>query len=271
MSVARRGPELRAESGVEAVRRRVQVIASTLLEQLSIPAVKQQEPLLRQVASDEWWVDVTLPTLELVRRRLRSLVALIPKGERRVVYADFEDELGELARVELTAITSGAGFERFKAKARAFLREHEDHLALQKVRRNAQLTDADLAELERMLVDSGVGTQEDLERAAMDAQGLGLFIRSLVGLEREAAQQALAGFLEGRTLTANQVEFVGLVLSGLTENGVLLPARLYESPFTDVAAEGPEAIFGADDVDALVVALDRVRDAAVPLAASDIA
>ena len=37
---------------------------------------------------------------------------------------------------------------------------------------------------------------------------LGLFIRSLVGLEREAAKEALAGFMDGRTLTANQIEFI---------------------------------------------------------------
>jgi type I restriction enzyme R subunit len=37
---------------------------------------------------------------------------------------------------------------------------------------------------------------------------MGLFVRSLVGLDREAAKQAFAGFVAGSTLTANQIEFV---------------------------------------------------------------
>jgi type I restriction enzyme R subunit len=35
---------------------------------------------------------------------------------------------------------------------------------------------------------------------------LGLFVRSLVGLERGAAKEAFAAFPGGTTLTANQIE-----------------------------------------------------------------
>jgi hypothetical protein len=39
-----------------------------------------------------------------------------------------------------------------------------------------------------------------------------LFVRSLVGLDRQAAKDALAGFLSGKALSANQIEFVGLIV-----------------------------------------------------------
>jgi len=55
----------------ERLREQVQNIASGLLNQLAIPSVAAQTALLDEVASDEWWVDVTLPMLELTRRRLR--------------------------------------------------------------------------------------------------------------------------------------------------------------------------------------------------------
>jgi len=42
-----------------------------------------------------------------------------------------------------------------------------------------------LAELERMLVESGIGRPEDVEKAKAESHGLGLFVRSLVGLDRE--------------------------------------------------------------------------------------
>jgi type I site-specific restriction endonuclease len=62
--------------------------------------------------------------------------------------------------------------------------------------------------------------------------------RSLVGLDREAAKQAIAGFVSGKTLGANQIEFVSLIVEHLTEHGAMKPELLYESPFTD----GPASI-----------------------------
>ena len=120
----------------ERLRKQVQDIATALLGQTAIPSVKAQEQLLDQLAGDEWWVDVTLPMLELARRRVRALVRFVDKTKRAVVYSDFADELGEGTIVDLPGVTPGTNWERFRAKARAYLRDHEDHLALQRLRRN---------------------------------------------------------------------------------------------------------------------------------------
>ncbi|MEO6028043.1 MAG: type I restriction-modification enzyme R subunit C-terminal domain-containing protein [Candidatus Binatia bacterium] len=79
---------------------------------------------------------------------------------------------------------------RFRDKARQFLRAHADHLSTRKLRTNAPLTASDLADLERMLAEAGIGTAADVERAKRESQGLGLFVRTLVGLDREAAKTA---------------------------------------------------------------------------------
>jgi len=94
-----------------------------------------------------------------------------------------------------------------------------------------------------------------------------VFIRGLVGLDRDAATDALAGFIAGRTLTANQLDFVNLITTYLTEHGVMDVARLYEAPFTDHAPAGPEAPFSGAVIDALVALLDQVRAAAAPAVA----
>ncbi|MEV6797017.1 DEAD/DEAH box helicase family protein [Micromonospora rifamycinica] len=244
------------------LRGQVQEIASALLEQTNIPAVRDQQHLLDEVAGDEWWQDVTLPLLELIRRRLRGLVRLISRTRRAIVYTDFADELGELSDVTLNDIRIGTNFERFRAKAQVYLRAHEDHLTLQKLRRNRQLSPTDLDELERMLVASGGGA-EDIDRVRRSSEGLGLFVRSLVGLDREAAHEAFGEFLTGRTLTGNQIDFIGLIVAHLTQNGVMAPERLYESPFSDLAPD-PESIFPSDDLDRLVTILNSVRDTATP-------
>jgi len=114
-----------------------------------------------------------------------------------------------------------------------------------------------------MLVQSGVGAAEDLQRAAAQSQGLGLLVRSLVGRDRQAAKEALAGFLAGKALAANQIDFVNLIVDHLTEHGVMDAARLYESPFTDLTPRGPDGMFSLGQVDELVRILDSVRARAI--------
>ncbi len=128
---------------------------------------------------------------------------------------------------------------------------------------NRPLTQSDLDELERMLMASGVGGSGDLRKAKEESQGLGLFVRSLVGLDREAAKQAFAGFLAGKTLSANQIEFVDMIVNHLTEHGVMGAALLYESPFTDLTPRGPDGLFAPSQLDELLAVLDQVRAAAV--------
>ena len=182
---------LRAEPGFERLRDQVKEIAGLLEEKSAIPMVREQMALIQDMQTDEWWQDVTVPMLERVRRRLRDLVKLIEKQQRKPIYTDFEDQMGAETDVELPGFVARTDFEKFRAKARAFLRAHQDHIAIHKLRMNKPLTPADLAELERMLAESGVGAPDDIERAEAGVQGLGLFVRSLVGLDREAAKEAL--------------------------------------------------------------------------------
>lgn len=121
-----------------------------------------QQELLDEIASDQWWVDATLPMLELARLRLRGLLRFLEKAKKTVVYTDFADELGEATLIELPGITPGTNWKRFRAKAAVYLRAHQDHVALQRLRRNKPLTPDDLTALEQMLIDSGTGEPADI-------------------------------------------------------------------------------------------------------------
>ncbi len=254
---------LRSEPGFSRLRDQVKELAGLLEEKSAIPMVREQITLIQDVQTDEWWQDVTVPMLERMRRRLRDLIKLIEKQKRRPIYTDFEDEMGGDTAVVLSGFGQGTDYAKFRAKAQTFLRAHQDHVAIHKLRMNRALTAADLAELQRMLAQSGVGAVEDIRRAAEEAQGLGLFVRSLVGLDRQAAKEALAEFLNDKALSANQIEFVNLIVNHLTEHGMMEAARLYESPFTDLTARGPDGLFSAPQVDELLAAIEQVRQRAI--------
>ena len=138
---------LRIEPAYTRLSEQVREIAGLLEEKSSIPMVHQQMPLIQDLQTDEWRQDVTVAMLETARRRLRALVKLIEKRRRKVVYTDFEDEIGGETAVELSGFASQDSFERFRAKARQFLREHEDDLVIHKLRMNEPLTAMDLQEL----------------------------------------------------------------------------------------------------------------------------
>ena len=115
--------------------------------------------------------------------------------------------------------------ERFRAKARAFLRARGPHG--DPPTPNEQATYSERPG--RAGKDAGRERYRGLgqSRAAKtESQGLGLFVRSLVGLDRGAAKGAFAEFLAGRTLSANQIEFIDLIINHLTEHGVMGAAAL---------------------------------------------
>ncbi len=254
---------LRAEPGFVRLQEKVRQIAGLLEEKSAIPMVREQMTLIQEIQTDEWWQDVTIPMLEAVRRRLRDLVKLIEKQNRKPIYTDFEDEMGSETDIALPGLGEGTDQTKFRAKAQAFLRAHQDHVAIYKLRMNKALTASDLAELERMLVASGVGEPAEINRAKTESEGLGLFVRSLVGMDREAAKDALGGFLSGKTLSGNQIEFVNLIVNHLTERGVMEPALLYESPFTDLTPQGPDGLFSTEQVDELASVIAGIRETAL--------
>ncbi len=254
---------IRTEPAFERLRDQVKAIAGLLEEKSTIPMVKEQMPLILDVQTSEWWQDVNVPMLEKVRRRLRKLISLIEKRKRRIIYTDFSDDMGEDEEIVLPGFTTAGDFEKFKAKARAFLRDHQDHGAVRKLRMNEALTPKDLAELEQLLADSGIGGTNEITRAKTESHGLGIFVRSLIGLDREAAKKAMGKFLSGKKLNANQIEFVNMIVEHLTEHGVMDASLLYESPFTDITPKGPDGIFNPTQIDELFLILQQVQSTAV--------
>jgi type I restriction enzyme R subunit len=252
---------LSAEPEFDRWKAQVRTIVTLLLDQGNIPAVRQQMDLIDAVAGEDWWHDVTVGMLENARKRLRSLIKLIEKAKKKPVYTNFQDQRGDETPIDLPITPPGINMERFRAKAREFLNHHENHITIAKVRRNVPLTESDLSELERMLLESGAGSLQELTKAKEASKGLALFVRSLVGLDREAAKAAMSEFLTP-TATANQIEFINMIVDYLTENGAMEPGLLYESPFTDHSPHGPEGLFSPVQIDRLVQVLRELQGSA---------
>ena len=84
-----------------------------------------------------------------------------------------------------------------------------------------------------------------------------------MGLERTAAVEAMNQFLNNTTATSTQLEFVHLIVDELTKHGAMASERLYQSPFTDLTATGPDAIFPTATVTELFKTIEDIRLRAV--------
>jgi type I restriction enzyme R subunit len=200
------------------------------------------------------------PIVELNRAQRARIVA----GDEELDQAS-GDATRSYRRVthDLLQAAGEVDFVRFKARARAFLKKREDYIALSRLRHGRALTSTDLVELEKMLLEAGIGDAGAIERAREASAGFGRFVRSLVGLDRQAVNDAFAEFLESGTASREQVEFVGLVVDHLTAQGVMEPGLLYESPFTDVAPQGPEQVFDDVETNRLFEVIDALNRSAV--------
>jgi type I restriction enzyme R subunit len=236
------------------LRDKVRDLLSQLEEKRDIPMVKDQLSLIEEVQPESWWSDVTPWMIEYVRDHLRNLVKFIDRKQQRIVYTDFQDTLGEIRDVNVPHQQTGFSPYQYRKKVEAYIRENENHLAIAKLKRNAPLTESDLESLEQMLFGAAeIESRERFEEVYGKDLSLKLFIRKLVGLDRNEAKQAFATYLESGNFSANQIHFAENIIDYLTQNGVMDPGLLYEPPFTDSHPEGLDGVFRDDDADQIIL------------------
>lgn len=254
------------DTTAQRVRERVQEVASLLLEKQTIPQVAAAAGLLHEIASDDWWVGVTLGALEHARRNIRPLVQFLDQKSRTVIVVDWEDDLREGRVVDLPLVAVGVDQVRFREKVTAYIRQHLDHVAIQRLRRNKPLTQTDLDELGRILIEQGEGTPEALTQVSGE-RGLGIFVRSLVGLDRAAAEAAFAARIAFSGLNSTQMEFLRHVIEELTRRGEMEPSRLFEPPYSERAALRIDIVFpGMDGPQFILETLRELENSARPAA-----
>jgi type I restriction enzyme R subunit len=110
---------LTKDDGFIKLRDQVKEIANRLEEKTAIPMVREEMELILDLQQDEYWTDITLSMLEQVRQRLRELVKFIDKKQRKVIYTDFEDELGEIHEVSFGGIGSAVNLGPIAQKGNA--------------------------------------------------------------------------------------------------------------------------------------------------------
>lgn len=254
---------VRSTSDFMSYRDRIIELAMDLQQMDAIPAVRAELALIEDVQTEDYWKDITLSMLEHLRRRMRGLIQFIERKSIKPVYTVLTDEKGESVEVNLKDFTTGINLAQYKKKVEAYIRANENHIAIAKLKHNKPLTPTDLAELERFVYESEpVESRARFEECFGADKPLTLFIRSLVGLDRNAAKEAFGKFLDENRYTSQQIRFVEMIIDKLTRGGLMDAGQLYEPPFTSIHHEGLDGAFGDGDADAIVAILADINQKA---------
>jgi type I restriction enzyme R subunit len=253
---------LRGEPGFAKMQANVQTIARLLETQSAIPSVAAKLPFLQEIQSSPFWEEVNILGLEAIRKNLRDLVQFIERRRRANVITDIEDQIGDGMIIDLPGTSIGVDVDKVRDKAMVFLRKHENDPSIQKIKWNEPLSTSDLTALEAIFQAEG-SSPDEIETARLQSDGLGLFVRSLLGLNREAAKAAFSSFLGSNRLNANQIEFTNLIINHVTARGWIELPQLYASPFTDLHPHGVDGIFDNASALALISVLQTIRQNAV--------
>lgn len=135
--------------------------------------------------------------------------------------------------MELNPVDAGVGVHesRIEARLREFFNEQKNTVAMQKLRTARPLTEQDIAALEEMVAQV---SSEDVERVRESLGGgdsVPAFIRRLVGLEPDAVRVEFSDFLDGSTLTANQIGFTKTLVDVICSQGGIEISSIWEPPF----------------------------------------
>ena len=195
----------------------------------NIPEIQKQSELINKILHTDYIDNAGIDEFEHIRISLRNLMKYLPQGIIKYD-TDFTDEIlstewndSELENDEL---------KNYKAKAEFYVRQHQDNIAIAKLKTNQPLTEMDVESLEQILWKE-VGSKDDYEKE-YGHKPLGEFVREIVGLDMNAAKEAFSEFLNDINLDSRQIYFVNQIVEYIVHNGMMKDLSvLQESPFTD--------------------------------------
>ena len=160
---------------------------------------------------------------------MKKSVKYIPRGKIKYE-TNFSDEL--LSATWKESELENDELKNYKAKAEYYIRQHQDNVAIAKLKTNQPLTETDIETLEEILWKE-VGTKQDYEHE-IGTKPLGEFVREIVGLDMNAAKEAFSEYLTSTSLDSRQIYFVNQIVEYIVHNGMMKDLSvLQESPFTD--------------------------------------
>lgn len=230
--------------------------AEKLSEKGTIPEIVNNRELLINVQTTKFWDEATIFELEEVREVMRELVQFLEKETKKPYYTNFQDTFDVI--VDGTPIYGSNDLRNYQKRVNQYLKEHQNEMAIFKLRHNKPLTKDDVAFLKNVLWNE-LGTQADYENEFGDTP-ITKLVRQVVGLDRGAVNAAFSEFLSDERLNATQIKFVKLIIDYVVAKGYLEKQDLQQDPFRTLGSVSELFEDNIQDVRKILSIIDDINE-----------
>jgi type I restriction enzyme R subunit len=248
--------ELATLAGKSAARAKndVRRKAEELAKYGTIPDIDNQKGLIEKILQSDFLEQVGVSDCEDIRIKLRDLVKFIPPEEQARYDTDFTDDILSIEWNE--SQLNNDDLANYRQKVDYYIRQHQNIPVIAKLKGNQPLTGGDVRSLEDILWNE-LGTKEQYT-AQYGNTPLGELVRSIVGLDQKAANEAFSSFLNNTGLDSQQMYFVRQVVNYIIKNGIMKDLSVLQgSPFTDRGSIGE--LFDNETVMDLRAVIDQIN------------
>ena len=198
-----------------------------------VTATTEQMELVNHIIYDDCLESADIFECENIRKSLRDLINFIAEHERVHYNTNFIDDILSIKWNESRVLNDS--LNEYKNKVNYYILKNQSNDAIAKLKRNELLTLDDMNSLENILWNE-LGTKDQYVMQYGELL-LGELVRSIVGLDRKAADEAFSQFLNKADLDSKQRYFVSLTIDYIVKNGMMRDLTvLLESPFADIGS-----------------------------------
>ena len=217
---------------------------------INLKQVAEKLPIIQRAQSAEFLVAASSADFEEVRSTLRGIMQYRQRDKivrDGPLFLNVAEDPGTYEVAVHTPKLEGLNLAAYRNRVESVLRDLiEKSDALKKIRAGEAVSPADIEALvsEVLVMDPDLNLQELLVHFPNKSSSLSFAIRQIIGLDAARVDAHFRAFVQKYpSLNANQIRFLDLLKGYIARYGTIEPARLWDSPFTSLHAEGVEGVF----------------------------
>lgn len=210
---------------------KIRELAKTLSKKGNIKKIQENaEKIQRIIENEVYFENVDILSLEELKKEFSPLVIYLDDDGNPLNYivGDLKDTLREVNEKDINLLAGS--YLNSKEKFQKYLEQNKEILAIKKLRSNIELDEQDIKELKQLLYKNSeisitvLKEENRLEIESYkkdynedDKGAFGIFLRSLVGLDREAINKEFSTFLNREKFNSNQIELINLIIENIVK------------------------------------------------------
>ncbi len=205
------------------------VLTAELLEKkAAIPQIQHNITLIKDIQTDDFWDNMSILTMEMIRKELRDLMQFLRGGDnpKPKIFTNLDDPV--ISSAEGQTLGAAYDFADYRKKVNRYIEEHKEDPVIYKLNHNEPLLKADYEELERILTQE-LGDSDDYKREYGDTP-FGLLVRKIAKLDHDSAMSAFSAFINDESLNQKQIEFILKIINHIENNGYIEDVKILMKP-----------------------------------------